>query len=404
MTHRHIRVIIIHQHDPGIAHVGGIGTFINTFIKFAPKDFDVSVVGVSADPTARPVGQWQRILVEGRSCDFLPIVAAHPNHRGMVPLSLRFTWALRRYRRHIDVEDAVLELHRIEPALALRDLDERKVLFLHAHPQDLRNPQTEVIWRRFPRLYFWLERRLMDAMARIYIVREDAVDWYRARYPTRADRFAFLPTWVDEEVFVSLSEADRLVQKQRLARAYGFDPSHRLLLFVGRFEGQKDPLLLLEAFRRLNGLMQETRLVMIGEGSLEPRIRAFVADHELTQLIRLIGPQPQSELARWMNVADCLVLSSAFEGMPRVVVESLQCGLPVVATEVGEVPRLVRTEQAGQLVCERTPEALGAALARVLRATPNRDACRQQVAAYSAQQILKHVYGAYRALDSDAKR
>jgi glycosyltransferase involved in cell wall biosynthesis len=277
-------------------------------------------------------------------------------------------------------------------------------LFLHAHPQDLRNPQTEVIWGRFPWLYFWLERRLMDAMARIYIVREDAVDWYRTRYPQHADRFAFLPTWVDEEVFTSLSDADRVRQKQQVARAHGFDPSHRLLLFVGRFEGQKDPLLLLEAFRRLNGLMQETRLIMVGEGSLESKIRAFVADRGLARLVRIVGPQPQSELARWMNVADCLVLSSAFEGMPRVVVESLQCGLPVVATEVGEVPRLVRTEQAGQLVRERTPESFGAAIAGVLRATPNRDACRQQVAAYSAQQILEHVYGAYRALNSDAQR
>jgi glycosyltransferase involved in cell wall biosynthesis len=400
-----MRVVLIHQHDPGIAHVGGIGTFINTFIKFAPKDVDVGVVGVSADPTARPVGRWQRILVEGRPCDFLPIVAAHPNHRGMVPLSLRFTWALRRYRRHLGVvEDAIIELHRIEPALALRHLGARTVLFLHAHPQDLHNPQTEVIWGRFPWAYCWLERRLINAMARIFVVQEEAASFYRARYPTLADRVAFLPTWVDEEVFASMPEAQRQQQRRQLARAQGVDPADRLLLFVGRFEGQKDPLLLLETFRQLNGLMGRTRLVMIGEGSLEPDIQAFLAVHGLTRLVRLIGPQPQSEIARWMNSADCLALSSAYEGMPRVVLEALQCGLPVVTTDAGEARRVVQGTAVGRLVRERTPQALGAAIAEVLRQRPDRAACQHRVAPYTARKILAQVYAAYRELHDHAAR
>ena len=61
-----------------------------------------------------------------------------------------------------------------------------------------------------------------------------------------ADRIEFLPTWVDEEVFVSFSEEARARQRRELARSFGLNPSRRWLLFVGRFEGQKDPLYLLE--------------------------------------------------------------------------------------------------------------------------------------------------------------
>jgi glycosyltransferase involved in cell wall biosynthesis len=315
-------------------------------------------------------------------------------------LSARFTWALARYRSRIDVEGAILTFHRIEPALALRALPNPKVLFLHVHPQDLHNPKTEVLWGRAPRLYGWLEQRLIADMTRIYVVREDAAAYYRARYPALAERIAFLPTWVDEEVFVSLPESDRRAEKARLARRHGWDPSQRLVLFVGRFEGQKDPLLLLEAFRRLNGLMSQARLVMIGEGSLEPSIRAFIARRGLSRTVSLLGPQPQPEIAKWMNSADCLALSSAYEGMPMVVLEALRCGLPVVSPDVGEARRLLKGEGVGRLVGERTPQALGKAVADVLRQPPDRRSCQDRTVPYTASTILASVYAAYRRLQA----
>ncbi|MBI4004248.1 MAG: glycosyltransferase family 4 protein [Candidatus Omnitrophica bacterium] len=398
-----MRVCILYQHDPTAHYSGGIGTFINTFIKYAPADFDISLVGVAVDPRAHPVGAWHRVRVAGRPVEFLPIVAAHPALRDRVPLSLRYTWALKRYWKTINVRDAVIELHRIEPGLALKGLTNPKILFLHVHPEDLCNPMTEVAWGRwFPWLYFWLERQLIKDMARVFLVRQDAVGWYRNRYPNLAERFSFLPTWMDEEVFVSLPEGERRWQKQELARAHGLDPNDRLLLFVGRFEGQKDPLRLLQAFRQVNGRENHTRLVMIGEGALEGEIRGYLAAHRLTGRVSIVRPQPQSEIAKWMNAADCLCLSSAFEGMPRVVIEALRCGLPVVSTAVGEVPRVLTTDQAGRLVRERTPEALGAAIGEVLRQPPDREACQEQGAPFTAKKILGQVYASYRTLGQQA--
>jgi len=394
-----MRVIMCHQHDPGLTHVGGIETFINTFVKYAPQDVEVSLVGVTADPAARPVGRWQRLRVGDRDVEFLPIAAGHPRRRTRVPLSLRFTWALARHRAVVDVEGAILTFHRIEPALAWRAVPAPKVLFHHLHMEDLYNPKTESAWRVAPWLYFWLERQLIDGMSRIFCVREDAAASYRKRYPALAGRITFVPTWVDEDVFDSWPEQVRRVERRQLARRFGFDPNSRLLLFVGRFEGQKDPLLLLEAFRRLNGLAAATRLVMIGEGSLEPDIRAFVDSHGLAESVLLPGPQPQAEIVRWMNAADCLCLSSAYEGMPIVVLEALRCGLPVVATATGETPRLLAGNRVGVLVHERSPEAFGQALTTLLQRPPDRRACQQQVAPFGARQIVGQLIAAYRELD-----
>ena len=393
-----MRVILIHQHDPSINYAGGIGTFIRTFIAHAPADLDIDLIGVTANPRMFPLGRWQQLVVGKKSFRFLPLVAAHPVHRGGVPLSLRLTMALARHQRQIDTRGAIFEFHRIEPSLAVRNLRNPKVLFLHAHMQDLYNPKTEVTWKRAPWLYFWLERRLIGAMRRIYFVREDAVPYYRARYPHLAERVRFLPTWADEGVFCSMEETERLRIKQELARAYSFHPASQLLLFVGRFEGQKNPLLLLETFRRLNGQVGNALLVLIGAGSLEDRMRSFIQQQGLQNTVRILEPRPQPEIARWMNAANCLCLSSAYEGMPRVVVEALRCGLPVVGPDVGETRRLIQTEATGRLVREQTPEALVQAVVELLRQRPNRQACQQQVASYTAAKVLAPVYAYYRQL------
>jgi glycosyltransferase involved in cell wall biosynthesis len=397
------RVILFHQHDPGVHHVGGIGTFLDTFIKHAPSDFDVQMVGVSADAQARPVGQWQTVQVGGRPCPFLPVVAAHPSFRGTIPVSVRFTAGLMKYRRLIDLDGAVLDVHRIEPLAAFAGCRNPKVLVLHAHTQDLYNPMTEVIWKQVPWLYFQIERALIRDMDQIYIVREDAVAWYRQRYPTLADRIEFLPTWVDEETFSSLPEDRRRQTRAALAQAHGFDPAARLLLFIGRFEGQKDPIMLLESFTRLNGHAGASHLVMIGEGSLEPQIRGYIERNQLGGRVRLLAGRSQTEIAQWMNAADCLCLSSAFEGMPRVVVEALGCGLPVVTTAVGEAPRLLQSSRAGRLVEFRTPEAMAAGIGSLLRQTPDRQACLTAIQPFTATKILEGVYRRYAELGAGAR-
>jgi glycosyltransferase involved in cell wall biosynthesis len=395
------KVLLFHQHDPGVHHVGGIGTFIDTFIKHAPADVNVRMVGVTTDPVARPVGRWQRLVVGGRDCDFLPVVAAHPGRRGRVPISIHFTAGLMRHRRLIDLDGAVLGVHRVEPLAAFRGLRNPKVLVLHAHSKDLKNPMTEVLWRKAPWLYFQIERRLIRDLAQLYVVREDGAAWYKQEYPHLADRIAFLPTWVDEDTFASWPEERRRREREQLAQIHGFNPSERLLLFIGRFEGQKDPLLLLQTFQQLtqmNGAVGPARLVMIGEGSLEGQIREFLARQGLADRVQLLAGRPQTEIAQWMNAADCLCLSSAFEGMPRVVVEALGCGLPVVTTAVGESPRLLQDPGAGRLVHDRTPQALAAGIADLLAHAPDRAACLRQIQPFTANKILEGVYQRYREL------
>lgn len=393
------RVLIIHQHDPAINHVGGVGTYINTFVKYAPADFEVSLIGVTTDASVYPVGQWQKFKVEGtpRILNYLPIVESHPTYHGPFPLSIRFAWALWKYRNKIDFKNAILELHRIEPELALLGVKELKVCFFHTHTQDLYNPKTEIFWKKAPWLYFLLEKWLIKKMDQLYSVREDLIQWYQKRYSWLKTPFLFCPTWVDEDAFRCLPDPERLKIRTELAGKYGADAAKKWLLYVGRFELQKDPDLLLRSFEHLHKERPATQLILVGGGSMEPMIREFIQREKMEKDILIIPPQKQPEIARWMNASDCFVLTSAYEGMPRVVLEALQCGLPAVSHDEGEAKRVL-IEGAGKLVVDRTPEAFSRAFAGVLDMPVNRAACQKGVEPYSAAKILENLFESYRKL------
>lgn len=393
-----IRILIIHMHDPAIDHVGGLGTFINSFVKYAPEDFEVSLIGVSSEPEKRPVGEWQQLQISGRTLKYLPIVNAHPTYHGRYPLSIRFVWALNHFRPMINFKDAIIELHRIEPEIVLRDRKNPKVLFYHTHPRDVYNPKTEIFWKKFPWAYFLLEGWLIKNMDQLYSVREDVIDWMRQKHGMQQP-FRFLPTWADEDVFKSLPEPERLQCKRELAGQHGIDAAAEWLLYVGRFELQKDPLLLVESFAKLQEKRPQTRLIMIGGGSLEPEIRALIERKQLGPKIHLIRPQSQPLLGKWMNASSLLCLTSAYEGMPRVVNEAFQCGLAAVSfDDEGGVRHVIKDRAVGRLVKERTPEAFSAAFEEMLKQAPDREACRKAVAPFGAKKVLETLFEDYRRL------
>ena len=100
-----------------------------------------------------------------------------------------------------------------------------------------------------------------------------------------------------------------------------------------------------------------------------------------------------------MNASDLLCLTSAYEGMPRVVNEAFQCGLPAVSfDDEGGVRHVIQDPAVGRLVKERTPEAFSAAFAEVLKQVPDRPACLRAVAPFGAKKILETLFEDYRRL------
>jgi teichuronic acid biosynthesis glycosyltransferase TuaC len=113
-----------------------------------------------------------------------------------------------------------------------------------------------------------------------------------------------------------------------------------ILVWVGRMIPVKGLEVLLEACRLLHRERPGFRLVLVGDGPLRPKLEAEVAAQGLVGTVLFAGAVAHHGLPDWYRAADLTVMSSWSEGIPNVLLESLACGTPFVATAVGSIPEL----------------------------------------------------------------
>lgn len=166
-------------------------------------------------------------------------------------------------------------------------------------------------------------------------------------------------------------------------RALGLDPSRRLIVSVGHLIERKGHHLVVEALARLAAEGRDDVDVAIVGGAGEEGDHRAVVEATRDRLglggrVILAGPRKNDELPLWYNAADVMCLASSKEGWANVLLESMACGTPVVATNVWGTPEVVCDPAYGVLV-DRTPESIAGGLARALDATWD----RQRITAYA---------------------
>lgn len=381
---------IFYQFNPWNATIGGIQTLINTFIKYAPSEFEVKLVGTNIDPK-NAIGKWQQAEFAGREIHFLPLFTLEDdNVRSLVPTTLKYTTALLGRCFASDF----MHFHRIEPTIAAFNWQGEKTLFIHNDIQtqmQAAGDKKAILWRRFPAAYFALESLLVRQFSQILSCNTDAAQLYKQRYPSLQDRIAYIKNSFDNGIFYPLKEDEREIKRRELASRLGVDEQTRFILFAGRLHPQKDPMLLVRAFATLKE--PHIHLLVAGDGELGVEMRAEIARLGLVDNITMLGAVTQSQLAQLHRVCNVFVLSSAYEGLPLVVLEALGSGTPVVTTQCGETPKLL-TADSGVVCSERTPACIADALRKVLRNPGDypTESCVRTAKPYAASTVVQQVY------------
>ena len=130
------------------------------------------------------------------------------------------------------------------------------------------------------------------------------------------------------------------------------------ILSVGRLSPEKGQLGLVEAFARALERGLQARLVLVGGGPDEAKIREAIAARGLEDRVELRGRQPEAAVLEAMARADLFVLSSLMEGLPVVLMEALGLELPVIAPAITGIPELVAHGETGLLFPAGDWEAL----------------------------------------------
>lgn len=146
-----------------------------------------------------------------------------------------------------------------------------------------------------------------------------------------AERVHVVRNGVDATRFVP---GDREAARRRL----GLDPHAPALLFVGRMAPVKGLDVLLDAYAASRPDETGATLFLVGDGPLRQDLADRAARLGVEDRVRFVGNVTHDELATWYQAADLTVLTSCSEGSPNVLLESIACGTPFIASDVGGIP------------------------------------------------------------------
>lgn len=208
----------------------------------------------------------------------------------------------------------------------------------------------------------------------------------RARWRLWIDRLT--ERWVQAHVCVSQAVADFSIEQGGLnaeivhiipngvnvARFASADPADLTgegiplaaptVLFVGRLDPQKDPLLLLEAFPQIQSRIPDVHLIFVGSGVLESELSSRIQERNLQSCVHVLGWR--ADIPDLLQAVDLLVLPSRWEGLPNVVLEAFASGTPVVATRAEGISELLTDGETGRIVTSRNPDELASRVIELL--------------------------------------
>ena len=340
------RHVIVHQFDPTRHVVGGIDGLIRDLVEHAGDQHRFAILGVQRE--SRGVGQWRRVTVGNSEIEFMPVVALEAgNQDRRVPHSLRVTAGLLRHRPEIG--PALVHIHRVELGVAASLLYRRapRVQFIHGDAREAFRWREETIWRFAPRLYEGLENLAVRRAAATLVMSRSALGRLRRHAP----KALLGKNWFDARHF----------HPRDHERA-----QPPLVGWAGRLEPPKDPLKAVRVFAELRRRRVPFEGWIAGTGTLENEVRAAIRELGLESTVRMLGVLEPDRLGAELGRTSVFLMTSLWEGIPRMTIEALACGVPVVSTPVGEMAAFVRDGVTGFIVPSATAEGLARAVTAAL--------------------------------------
>lgn len=154
------------------------------------------------------------------------------------------------------------------------------------------------------------------------------------------------------------------IDRNFLYSKYKLKKWDRILLAIGRLHEDKGHILLLEAIRNIKKLYPMVKLLIVGDGELKEKLKRTLLELGLANNVILCGSQNKVEA--YYDICEFTILSSLSEGLPGTVIESMMLGKPVIGTQVGGVPEIIKNKTNGLLVSSKSSEELAKSIIYLL--------------------------------------
>lgn len=352
---------------------GGSGFILNLVDAL---DNGLTIFGAGANGT--PV--WETKLIS-RNVNF---IATYPvNIPSSFPLRLRALFGYLMSRKRILQSDVdVLYVHSPECAIPFLYGKRRKPLVFHQHGSGNPVSTAKFVWAR-NKFIIWVFDQIHRLIYRRadWIVAIDRLCLDQANRAGAVQKTTLIMNTVDTDRFCPDHDI-----RHRMRSTLSVSGDDLIVLFVGRLEDVKQVDLLIKSLTHVTQQFP-AQLFIAGDGTKQESLQAMAQCLGLSSVVHFLGRVSHDILHQYYNLADVLVLPSKMEGVPMVILESLACGTPVVASSVGGIPDLVRTGENGLLIGKVTVENIASAISSMRQ----RKFQREIVAATVSQWSSVHV-------------
>jgi glycosyltransferase involved in cell wall biosynthesis len=203
----------------------------------------------------------------------------------------------------------------------------------------------------------FLERKIVPYLARFSLKNADKIRAVSEHTKKSARKiFSDKPYFV----FPAFTDLDIFLQEKNVK----FD---NYVLFVGHLEKVKGVEYLIDAFNKIHKEFPGFRLVLVGDGGEKRNYELRIMNYELNDRIKFTGELPLEQVRDIMKNCYCLVLPSLSEGLPRVLIEAMALGKPVVGSNVHGIPDLIKDGYNGFLAEPKDSRGLYEKMKALLR-------------------------------------
>lgn len=217
-----------------------------------------------------------------------------------------------------------------------------------------------ILRARQPGLVKHLHRRLIHQQDYVIPLSQD-MKHVLEQHATPDRKLRLIPNGLDVAHFRPITDAD---EQRALRQRLHLPGDAWLLAIVARLDVIKRHDILLEAFAALHHNHAHTTLLLIGDGPQKPHL--VQQTHQLALADAVIFAGYQRNTHEYLRASDAFVLASDAEGHSNALIEAMATGLPIVATHVGGNADCITHEKSGLLVPRRDPQAMAAALQRLV--------------------------------------
>lgn len=183
---------------------------------------------------------------------------------------------------------------------------------------------------------------------------------------------------------------DKSLMKKKL----GFSLDRKIVFFAGALRKVKNIDSLINAISLFS--TETIQLIIAGEGPEINNLTNLVQKNNLTSIVSFVGSLNTLQIIDFFNAADVFCLPSHNEGFGNVIIESLLCGTPVVASRVGEIPKHLKDGVNGYLFNPNNINEIAQAIHKALEQEWNRESLRESIMFLDPENVIKEYENIYK--------